>query len=178
VATIEPGTWIGRGVGKPRFAGWRRRLLRTTRRSRRTPAETTGEDGQTLVEFIIILPIFLALLFIVVAYAVGLSNYDQVTDVARTGARAASIARFAGVGNPCTAATTAVNNAKGNLTLNGPVTCSCTPSICTPTGSITVTVSVIAQNVLSSIPFISATLPGSPCGSQRCWTKSATAVLQ
>jgi Flp pilus assembly protein TadG len=177
VATIEPQSRIGRGVWKPTFASWTGRLLRMTRRSRRTLLETRREDGQAFVEFIIILPILLAVIFIVVGYAVALSNYGQATDVARTGARAASIARFAGNNNPCAAATTAINNTKGNMTLVGAPTCSF-PSGNSPGNPIKVTVTVVAQNVLSSIPLISAALPGSACGSQRCWTSSATAVLQ
>lgn len=184
MATIEPESRVGRGIWKPTFASWTRRLFRTTRRSRRTLLLATREDGQTFVEFVIILPIFLVVLLIVVAYAVALSNYDQVTDVARTGARAASIARFAGNNNPCAAASTAINNAKGNMTLVGVPTCTCNGpgNACIPASSITVSITVLAQNAVNSFGGLDgitdAVLPGKTCGSQKCWTSSATAVLQ
>ena len=134
------------------------------------------DEGQAFVEFVIIVPIVLGLIFIVVGYAVALSNYDRVTDAARVGARAATIARFAGQNNPCAAATSAINATSG-LTLVGAPTCSCQAS-CVPGNTIKVTITVVAQDVLNSIPFISAALPGSSCGSKKCWTSSATAVLQ
>jgi len=181
VATLQQESLVGCGVRKQSLAGRTGRLLRGKRRSRRALFETRGEDGQAFVEFIIILPIFFVLVYLVVVYAAALSNYDQVTDVARVGARAASIARFAGQSNPCAAATSAINNAKGGMTLVGSPSCTCTPN-CNPASSIKVTVMVVAQNVLSSSALwngiLNGVLPGNTCGSQRCWTSSATAVLQ
>ena len=182
MATIELAPGVGRGVEKERLAYRTVRLFRTRRKSRRTRVEAARENGQAMVEFIIVLPLFLALLFVVIGYAVALSNYDRATDVARVGARAASIARFANQ-SPCnggqlgSAAKTATLNAASGLTLmNGTPTCSCPGGGTCPSGTnISVTVTVQAQNVLTNIPFLSAALPGGSC---QCWTTTATAVLQ
>jgi len=182
VATIEQESRGSGGVRGVSLAVWTGRLLRLKRRSRRTLLEAESERGQAMVEFVIILPLFLALIFIVIGYAVALGNYDRATDVARVGARAASISRFAYAQLPCNgnqlggqAKTRTVNAASGLTLMNGTPTCSCQNANCDPGTNVSVTVTVQAQNVLGKIPFLSAALPGGSC---QCWTSTATAVLQ
>ena len=116
------------------------------------------QDGQAMVEFALILPLFVALVFIVIGFGITLNNYLRVTDVARVAARQASIARFSG-GDPCTAAITAATSAADNLTLSQPPTCT-TPNQPPKTGDpITVSVTVDSQNAIDDIPFISVLLP-------------------
>ena len=54
------------------------------------------ERGQAMVEFVLVLPLFLGLVFLAIGFGITLNNYLRVTDVARVAARAASIARFGG----------------------------------------------------------------------------------
>ena len=50
-----------------------------------------GQSGQTLVEFSLILPIFLLLLFALVDFGRGFYTWQVVTNAAREGARAAAV---------------------------------------------------------------------------------------
>ncbi len=61
---------------------WPRRLLRTFRQT---------ELGQSLVEFSMILPIFLILLFALVDFGRGFYSWLVITNAAREGARAAAV---------------------------------------------------------------------------------------
>jgi Flp pilus assembly protein TadG len=53
-----------------------------------------SERGQAIVEFVIILPLLFAVLFLIFAAAVGFSRYLRVIDAAHSAARAAAVARF------------------------------------------------------------------------------------
>lgn len=64
-----------------------RRLQRAARRLR----PCRGESGQTLVEFSLVLPIFLVLLFALVDFGRGYYSWVLVTNAAREGARAAAV---------------------------------------------------------------------------------------
>lgn len=46
-----------------------------------------GEEGQSMVEFALMLPVFLIILAIVVEFGVGLSNWISITNATREGAR-------------------------------------------------------------------------------------------
>jgi uncharacterized protein (UPF0333 family) len=74
-------------------------LIRKLRRS----------DGQAIVEFVLVLPLIVTLVFVIVQLGITFNNYLQVTDAARVGARAAAVARLNGQ-NACDAAQTAVGN--------------------------------------------------------------------
>ncbi len=60
-----------------------------TKRSRRTRGR--GERGQTLVEFALLLPIFLILLFAIVDFGLGLNAWITITNSAREGARVGAV---------------------------------------------------------------------------------------
>ena len=65
------------------------------------------EKGQALVEFAIILPVLLLILFGILQFGVTFNQYISVTAAAREGARKASVSRSLGA----SAATTAAVNA-------------------------------------------------------------------
>jgi Flp pilus assembly protein TadG len=53
------------------------------------------EDGQALVEFALVLPLLALVLFGVIQFGIAFNNYVTLTDAVRTGARTASVSRFA-----------------------------------------------------------------------------------
>jgi len=53
-----------------------------------------SEQGQTAVEFALVVPFIVALLLAVIQFAVAFHNYVTLTDAARAGARKAIVARF------------------------------------------------------------------------------------
>jgi Flp pilus assembly protein TadG len=66
-----------------------------------------SEDGQALVEFAIVLPLLVLLVFGMAQLGLAFRNYLAITDAARVAARAAAVKRGAG---PCTAANAAIQN--------------------------------------------------------------------
>jgi Flp pilus assembly protein TadG len=79
----------------------------TTRRSR------SSEDGQTAVEFALVLPILAVLLFAIVQFGVTFHDYVTVTDASRVAARKAAVSRH--VGDNGAAAEAAGENAAASL---------------------------------------------------------------
>ena len=65
------------------------------------------EDGQAFVEFAIVLPILVLLVFGIMQFGLAFRNYLAITDAARVAARAAAVKRTSG---PCTAAKTAIQD--------------------------------------------------------------------
>ena len=59
---------------------------------RRTEKGQRGEKGQALVEFALLVPIFLMLLFAVVDFGMGFHSWITVTNSAREGARIGAVA--------------------------------------------------------------------------------------
>jgi hypothetical protein len=102
-----------------------------------------------MVEFIIVLPIMLLLVFFLAWAGVGFERYARVTNAARVAARAATVARFDGK-LACVAAQEAAVDAMGGLTLDGPAECLFNPDD-QPGAKVTVTV----RYTLPSIPIIS-----------------------
>jgi hypothetical protein len=72
------------------------------------------DRGQAMVEFIIVLPIMLFLVFMIAYAGIGFERYARVTNAARVAARAAAVARFDGK-DPCDAAQSAADNAMHGL---------------------------------------------------------------
>jgi Flp pilus assembly protein TadG len=81
------------------------------------------EDGQSMTEFAIVLPIFCVLLFGVIQFGILWNNYVTLTDATRAGARKAAVSRH---GAPVTAACTQVrasaSDLKGDLQCSASVT--------------------------------------------------------
>src|SRR5262245_37054480 len=65
------------------------------------------EDGQAFVEFAIVLPLLVLLVFGITQFGLAFRNYLSITDAARVGARAAAVKRTSGA---CTAARSAIQN--------------------------------------------------------------------
>jgi Flp pilus assembly protein TadG len=66
-----------------------------------------GQDGQTFVEFAIVLPILVMLVLGICQFGLAFHNYLSITDASRVGARAAAVKRTDPAG-PCAAAETAI----------------------------------------------------------------------
>jgi Flp pilus assembly protein TadG len=82
-----------------------------------------SEDGQAIVEFVIVLPLLVLLLLGIAQFGLAFHNYLSITDATRVGARAAAVKRTAGA---CAAATTAIQNtvsAKQWETISSRITC-------------------------------------------------------
>jgi Flp pilus assembly protein TadG len=77
---------------------------------------TTTDEGQAVVEFAVILPVLLLLLFAILQFGVLFNNYIQVTAAAREGARKAATSRTLGVAGAESAATAAAQGAAPGLT--------------------------------------------------------------
>jgi Flp pilus assembly protein TadG len=73
----------------------------------------SSEDGQTAVEFALVLPIIAVLLFGIVEFGVVFHDYVTVTDASRVGARKAAVSRLKG--DFGTSAETAAENAAESL---------------------------------------------------------------
>jgi Flp pilus assembly protein TadG len=52
------------------------------------------EQGQTMAEFTLVLPVLAILLFGIVQFGIVFNNYLQVTDAVRAGARQAAVSRY------------------------------------------------------------------------------------
>ena len=58
--------------------------------------ELRSEQGQTAVEFALVLPLLCLLLFAAIQFGVVFNNYETLTDAARAGARQAILIRLSG----------------------------------------------------------------------------------
>lgn len=72
-----------------------------------------GEDGQTVVEFAVIVPILLLVVFAVIQLGIAFNNNVTLTDAVRAGARVAAVSRQ--MSDPTGAAVTRVRTAAANL---------------------------------------------------------------
>jgi Flp pilus assembly protein TadG len=71
------------------------------------------QQGQTMTEFAIVLPILVLLVFAVIQFGIAFNNYLTLTDAARAGARKAAVSRLSGNGG--SVATDAVRAAAVDL---------------------------------------------------------------
>ena len=81
----------------------------------RRPVDIRNETGQTMVEFTIVLPILVVLLFGIMEFGILFNNYVTLTDAVRAGARKAAVSRNLGAGAAVAAAQQAVRDASGDL---------------------------------------------------------------
>ena len=102
-------------------------------RKRSTRARGRGERGQSLVEFALLLPIFLILLFAIVDFGLGLNAWITITNSAREGARVGA------VGADAAAITQKVQDTSGALELDK-LTVTVTNAQGQPGGSVVVVV--------------------------------------
>jgi Flp pilus assembly protein TadG len=59
------------------------------------------EQGQTMAEFTLVLPIFVVLLFGIIQFGIAYNNYVTLTDAARAGARKGAVSRNVGPQTAC-----------------------------------------------------------------------------
>jgi len=71
------------------------------------------EQGQTMVEFALIMPVLLLVIFGIIQFGVLYNDYISLTDATRIGARKAAVSRQ--TGDPVGLATAAVRNAAADL---------------------------------------------------------------
>jgi Flp pilus assembly protein TadG len=71
------------------------------------------EQGQTMTEFAIVLPVLVLLVFAVIQFGILFNNYVTLTDAARAGARKAAVSRTAP--DPVGATVTQVQNSASDL---------------------------------------------------------------
>jgi Flp pilus assembly protein TadG len=76
-------------------------------KEQQTANRLLDDRGQSIVEFAFILPFLVFLLLAIIQFGLAFHNYLAITDAARVGARAAAVNRTT---NPCSAATTAIQN--------------------------------------------------------------------
>jgi Flp pilus assembly protein TadG len=72
-----------------------------------------NQQGQTMTEFALVLPVLAMLLFAVIQFGIVFNNYETLTDATRAGARKAAVSRQAS--NPAAAAELAVRNSATDL---------------------------------------------------------------
>jgi Flp pilus assembly protein TadG len=72
------------------------------------------QQGQSMTEFALVLPIIALLLFGVIQFGIVFNNYITLTDATRAGARKAAVSRRAP--DPVAACVTAIRNSANNLT--------------------------------------------------------------
>lgn len=71
------------------------------------------EEGQALVEFALVLPLFVTLLFAIIQFGIAFHDYLVLTDAVRAGARTAAVSRT--MPDPRAAGESAVRRAAVNL---------------------------------------------------------------
>jgi Flp pilus assembly protein TadG len=71
----------------------------------KTRIQIRSEQGQTMTEFALVLPVLALILFAVIQFGIVFNNYVTLTDATRAGARKAAVSRQASdpVGNTVTA---------------------------------------------------------------------------
>lgn len=83
-----------------------------------TPRILKNSDGQTMVEFALVLPLLAMLLFGIIQFGIVFNNYLDLTDATRAGARKAAVSRnTSDPSGPAGVAAQAVINSAGDLTL-------------------------------------------------------------
>lgn len=80
-----------------------------------TPRNLKSPDGQTMVEFALVLPLLAMLLFGIIQFGIVFNNYLDLTDATRAGARKAAVSRQ--TTDPSGVATQAVIDSAGDITL-------------------------------------------------------------
>lgn len=124
------------------------------------PVAGRSQRGQSLVEFALMLPIFLIVLFILVDFGIGFSRWLVITNAAREGARLGAV-------NPVTAEITdrAVTTSNGLLTPDGvEVNCS---GDCKRGDSVVVKVNYDYQPITPFVKLVLDSLPMSACSDMR-----------
>jgi Flp pilus assembly protein TadG len=95
------------------------------------------QQGQTMTEFALVLPIFVTLLFAIIQFGIAFNNYVTLTDAARAGARKGAVSRFDS--DPAATCQNFVKASAGDLTPGSiTVTCSASGGSWSPGNDVTV----------------------------------------
>jgi Flp pilus assembly protein TadG len=92
--------------------------------------EIKNDQGQTMTEFALVLPILVVFLFGIIQFGIAFNNYVTITDAARAGARKAAVSREDP--NRVTDCQNVVLSATDNLNMTQPgagITCTFDPSV-------------------------------------------------
>lgn len=79
------------------------------------PSMDDPESGQAMIEFALILPVLLLVVFGITTFGIAMSNYLMLEDATNVGARQLAISRGQTT-DPCSTASTAISAAAPNLT--------------------------------------------------------------
>jgi Flp pilus assembly protein TadG len=80
---------------------------------KKTRLHFRSETGQSMAEFVLVLPILALLLFGIVQFGIVFHDYVQITDAARAGARKAAVSRD--LPDPAASAVAAVRSSASGL---------------------------------------------------------------
>jgi Flp pilus assembly protein TadG len=80
-----------------------------------TSRRLRDQKGQTMVEFALVLPLLLVIMFAVVQFGIVYNDYVTLTDATRAGARKGAVSRLAA--DPAGATVAAVENSASGLDL-------------------------------------------------------------
>jgi len=111
-----------------------------SRRARTRACARRDEEGAAALEFALVLPLLLLIVFAIISYGYMFSVRQALTQAAAEGARAAAVAPS----NQSTAATSAVNNALSGYSMtcgSGGLTCTPVQAACGSATCMSVTVS-------------------------------------
>jgi Flp pilus assembly protein TadG len=81
----------------------------------RSRIDIRREEGQTMVEFAIVLPVLCLLLFGIIQFGILFNNYLTLTDAVRAGARKAAVSGPLGAAGATAATTQAVKDSASDL---------------------------------------------------------------
>ena len=85
----------------------------------KTPQRLRSSDGQTMVEFALVLPLLALLLFGVIQFGIVFNHYLDLTDAVRAGARVAAVSRqTSDPSGPSAVAAAAVIQSAGDITID------------------------------------------------------------
>jgi Flp pilus assembly protein TadG len=84
-----------------------------------------NQDGQSVTEFALVLPIMAFLLFAVIQFGIVFNNWVQLTDATRAGARKGAVSRRLGPGQAKAACEGAVFASATNLKQSNGLTANC-----------------------------------------------------
>jgi Flp pilus assembly protein TadG len=94
------------------------------------------QKGQSLVEFSLMLPVFLILVFGIIDFGMGLRAYITVAQATREGARFASIGNPGGGSGVCTSTTSGTAHAKACAAMGGLDATEATVNVTYPNGQV------------------------------------------
>jgi Flp pilus assembly protein TadG len=119
-------------------------------------SDIRDDTGQTMVEFALILPMLVVLLFAIVQFGIIYNHYVTLTDAVRAGARKAVVSRYLGPSAAQAACVNAVQSSASGLS-TPPLTTTCTSSW-NPGEDVVVTATYPWDIDLIGIPVVSGTL--------------------